>query len=103
VDIVFPELRHVFKSITCVGSLATLRLFPTPAELSQKQPEEIIQGWKSLIKRHCGLRKAEALLALASRSVGSGQATNAYKLHVKQLLEEYDLASEQLRIVEPEM
>jgi transposase len=30
VDIVFPELRHVFKHITCTGALATLHLFPTP-------------------------------------------------------------------------
>jgi transposase len=35
VDIVSPELRHVFKHITCIGALATLRLFPTPAELSK--------------------------------------------------------------------
>jgi transposase len=47
VDVVFPELRHVFKDITCVGSLATLRLFPTPAELSKLQPQNLIQGWKT--------------------------------------------------------
>jgi transposase len=34
VDIVFPEFRQVFKHITCIGALATLRLFPTPEELS---------------------------------------------------------------------
>ncbi len=39
VDVVFPELRHVFKDIMCISSLATLRLFPTPAELSKLQPQ----------------------------------------------------------------
>jgi transposase len=100
VDVVFPELRHVFKHITCIGALATLRLFPTPAELGKLQPEDIIKGWKSVMKRHSGLRKAQELIALANRSVGSRQATHAYKLHLKQLLAEYDLATAQLQDVE---
>jgi transposase len=25
---VFPELRQVFKDVTCKGAIATLRLFP---------------------------------------------------------------------------
>jgi transposase len=103
VDIVFPELRHVFKHITCVGAMATLRLFPTPAELIKLQPQDVIKGWKSLMKRHSGSRRAQELIALASRSVGSQQAAHAYKLHLKQLLAEYDLACEQLKDVENEI
>jgi transposase len=30
VEIVFPELRQVFKDITDKGAIATLRSFPTP-------------------------------------------------------------------------
>ncbi|MGG3471659.1 IS110 family transposase [Neobacillus pocheonensis] len=103
VDIVFPELRHVFKHITCIGALATLRLFPTPAALSQLQPQDVIEGWKSLMKRHSGSRKAKELITLASRSVGSRLATRAYQLHLKQLLAEYDLACKQLQVVEHEI
>ncbi|MBN3523652.1 IS110 family transposase [Paenibacillus apiarius] len=103
VDIVFPELRQVFKSLMCTGSLATLRLFPTPEEIRKLQPKDIIEGWKSLMKRHSGERKARALIALASCSVGSKQATNAYKLHLKQLFDEYDLACLQLKTVEMEI
>ncbi|UVI29676.1 IS110 family transposase [Paenibacillus spongiae] len=103
VDVVFPELRQVFKSLMCTGSLATLRLFPTPEELRKLQPQDIIAGWKSLMKRHSGERKARALIALANSSVGSKQATQAYKLHLKQLLDEYDLASRQLQTVETEI
>ncbi len=32
VDIVFPELRQVFKDVKGKGAVATLRLFPTPKE-----------------------------------------------------------------------
>ncbi|SFJ59110.1 Transposase IS116/IS110/IS902 family protein [Paenibacillus sp. UNC496MF] len=55
------------------------------------------------MKRHSGERKARALIALASRSVGSKQATQAYKLHLEQLLDEYDLACQQLKTVEAEI
>jgi transposase len=103
VDVVFPELRQVFKNIMCIGSLATLRLFPTPEELCKLQPQDILRGWKSLMKRHSGDRKARALISLAGRSVGSKQATHAYKLHLKQLLDEYDLACLQLQTVETEI
>ncbi len=103
VDIVFPELRQVFKNIMCTGSLATLRLFPTPEELYKLQPQDILQGWKSLMKRHSGERKAKALISFASRSVGTKQASHAYKLHLKQLLDEYDLACLQLKTVETEI
>jgi transposase len=55
------------------------------------------------MKRHCGERKARALISLAGNSVGSKQATHAYKLHLKQLLAEYDLAWSQLQDVEQEI
>lgn len=33
VDIVFPELRQVFKILTCTSAIDTLRLFPLPKEI----------------------------------------------------------------------
>ncbi|WP_010493213.1 IS110 family transposase [Paenibacillus elgii] len=103
VDVVFPELRQIFKNLMCRGSLATLRLFPTPEELRKLTPQDVVRGWKSIMQRQPGDKKAQTLIALASRSVGSKQATHAYKLHLKQLLAEYDLACEQLKIVETEI
>lgn len=103
VDIVFPELRQVFKDITAKGAIATLRLFPTPMELATKQTHEIIIGWKSLMKRQPGLKKAQLLLQVAKNSIGSRQALDAYKFHLEQLLEEYDLAVTQLEKVEKQV
>src|SRR3954469_5759131 len=74
VDIVFPELRQVFKDITAKGAIATLRLFPSPMELSTMKTEEIVAGWKSVMKRQPGLKKAQLLLQVARRSVGTRQA-----------------------------
>jgi transposase len=103
VDIVFPELRQVFKDIKAKGAIATLRLFPTPMELSTKQPQEIMTGWKSKMKRQPGLKKALLLLEVARKSIGTKQALDAYKFHLEQLLEEYDLAVKQLERVEKQV
>ncbi|NHM33720.1 transposase, partial [Neobacillus terrae] len=47
-----------------------------------------------------GLKKAQLLVQVAKRSIGSLQALDAYKFHLEQLLEEYDLAVKQLERVE---
>ncbi|PFN83284.1 IS110 family transposase [Bacillus sp. AFS076308] len=103
VDIVFPELRQVFKDIKSKGAIATLRLFPTPMELETMQPHDVITGWKSIMKRQPGLKKALLLLHLARKSIGTRQALDAYKFHLEQLLEEYDLAVIQLERVEKQV
>jgi len=102
VDIVFPELRQVYKVLTCKGALATLKLFPLPADLRKLEPADIVSGWRTLMQRHSGFRRAQMLIDLAKRTVGSKQASYAYKLHLKHLLEEYDLASAQLQRIEDE-
>ncbi|WP_332693586.1 IS110 family transposase [Halalkalibacter lacteus] len=103
VDIVFPELRQVFKDVKGKGAIATLRLFPTPIELRSMEAQDIVKGWKTKMKRHAGLKKAHSLVELAKHSVGNQQAHDAYKLHLEQLLEEFDLATAQLERIEKEV
>jgi transposase len=103
VDIVFPELRQVFKDVKGKGAMATLRLFPTPLELRSMKAPDIVEGWKTQMKRQPGIIKARLLIELATHSVGSRQAHDAYKLHLEQLIEEFDLATAQLERVEQEV
>ncbi|WP_028390633.1 IS110 family RNA-guided transposase [Bacillus cihuensis] len=103
VDIVFPELRQVFKDVKGKGAIATLRLFPTPLELRSMKAQDIVNGWKTQMKRQAGLKKAQLLIELAKHSVGTHQALDAYKLHLEQLIEEFDLATIQLERVEKEV
>ncbi|WHZ03720.1 IS110 family transposase [Neobacillus sp. YX16] len=103
VDVVFPELRQVFNDVSCKGAIATLRLFPTPDEISSMESLEVQKGWKSLMKRQPGPRKAQLLINLAKTSIGTGQALDAYKFHLEQLIEEYDLAVKQLERVEQQV
>jgi transposase len=103
VDIVFPELRQVFKDVKGKGAMATLRLFPTPQELRSMKALDIVEGWKTQMKRQPGIIKARVLIELATHSVGSRQAHDAYNLHLEQLIEEFDLATAQLERVEQEV
>lgn len=80
-----------------------MRLFPLPKEISLLTTEQIIADWKKYVKRHAGLRRAEQLITLAKRSVGAIKALQAYKLHLGQMLEEYDLAQRQLERIECEV
>jgi transposase len=72
-------------------------------ELETMKPHDVITGWKSIMKRQPGLKKALLLLQLAKKSVGTRQALDAYKFHLEQLLEEYDLAVTQLERVEQQV
>lgn len=103
VDVVFPELRQVFKDVKGKGAIATLRLFPTPLELRSLSAHDVVNAWKTLMKRHSGFKKAQLLVKLAQHSVGTKQALDAYKLHLEQLIEEFDLATTQLERVEKEV
>ncbi|MEH7482498.1 IS110 family transposase [Neobacillus drentensis] len=103
VDVIFPEMRQVFKDVSCKGAIATLRLFPTPDEISSMESIDVQRGWKSLMKRQPGPKKAQLLINLAKSSIGTGQALDAYKFHLEQLLEEYDLAVKQLERVEQQV
>jgi transposase len=77
VDIVFPELRQVFKHVKGKGAIATLRLFPTPQDLRSMTAQGIVDAWKTQMQRHAGLKKAQALIVLAKQSVGTHQALDA--------------------------
>ncbi len=72
-------------------------------ELRSLKPDDVVSGWKSIMKRQPGLKTAQLLLQLAKKSVGTRQALEAYKFHLEQLLEEYDLAFSQLERVEQEV
>ncbi|MEW9700625.1 hypothetical protein [Paenibacillus sp. SI8] len=72
VDIVFPELRQVFKILTYKGALLTLRLFPLPSDLCKLNPDDVIREWQKSMKRLklCG--------KLARLLVGVARSTEAY-------------------------
>jgi transposase len=53
---------------------------------------QVLNGWKQYVKRHAGVKRADQLIALENCNVGATKALHAHKLHLEQLLNEYELA-----------
>jgi transposase len=90
VDVVFPELRQVFKDVKGKGAIATLRLFPTPIELRSMQPQNVVIGWKTLMKGRRGectlYGKMWSLITLLYFTMPSRSHNGLYSIHLTVIL-----------------
>lgn len=102
-DIWFPEYHHVFKDWSCKSSLATLQLFPLPADLRLLSAKEIYAAWKPLMKRRGSYSFAVALQEYALLSVGANIGSVQAKQSLAFLLSQYQSHSEYLTQLELEM
>jgi transposase len=99
----FPEYYEVFKDWTCKTSLATLKLFPTPADLRHLRPEDIIKQWRPYLQRMTSITYAQSLIDQARKSVGVKHAIGRAKQNLAQLLTLYDLYQAQLEELEAQI
>ncbi|MBA2944239.1 IS110 family transposase [Paenibacillus sp. CGMCC 1.16610] len=107
-DIHFPEFCRVFEDWTTVRSLASLKIFPMPADVKQLTPMEIVSLWreKGGMKRaggRTGMEIAARLIAAARNSVGSNVGYLEARNDLKRLLEDYERLNERLREFEQEL
>ncbi len=92
-DIRFPEYHTLWDDLFGVRSLATLRSFPAPADLTGLSPEQVIQAWGHHIRRPGGRRgmaKAVQLLQRARESVGLVTGLAEDRVELVHLLDTYD-------------
>lgn len=90
-DIRFPEFTEVFKKWTGKTALLTLQTFPTPAKVLGTGAEEILATWRTVVKRSIGIKKAQALVKAASKSIGRTTGQVASETSLQNLLAEYEL------------
>lgn len=90
-DIRFPEFTEVFKKWTGKTALLTLQTFPTPAKVLETGAEEILATWRTVVKRSIGIKKAQALVKAASKSIGRTTGQVASETSLQNLLAEYEL------------
>lgn len=102
-DIWFPEYHHVFKDWTCKSSLATLELFPLPADLKLLSAKEIYAAWKPIMKRRGSYSFAVALHEYALVSVGASTGSARGKQGLVFLLSQYQSHAEYLTQLEQEV
>jgi transposase len=93
-DIRFPEFTTVFKDWRRNAALITLRSFSTPEKVVKLGVDRIVETWRKQMKR-ASLKRAEALVKVASRSVGRVSGKVASEASLQNLLAEYDLYCQQ--------
>ena len=69
VDIRFPEYHTVFPNLFGPRSLATLRLFPVPADLTGLSIDQVMQAWGTRLTRPGGDRGRRKAPPSSSRPV----------------------------------
>ena len=102
-DIWFPEYHHVFQDWTCQSSLATLQLFPLPADLKCLSAKEIYAAWKPIMQRRGSYSFAVALHEFAHHSVGATTGSVQAKRSLAFLLAQYHSHKDYLTQLELEM
>ncbi len=98
-DIRFPEFQKVFKDWRRNAALITLRSFPTPEKIVEAGARKICETWKTEMKRP-SFKRAEALVKVASNSIGRTSGKLASEASLKNLLAQYDLYCKQYEALE---
>lgn len=96
-DRFFPEFTRVFSSWEGKAALITLRKFPLPADMQNRQAEQIVAEWKPEVKRAVGVKRAQLLIETARTSIGMTEGIRAARMELRMYLEQYDLFAGQLK------
>src|SRR5690606_4406765 len=98
-DRFFPEYARVFKDWSGKASLMTMRAFPLPADIVTKGARDVLAHWKTEVRRGVGIKRAEALYAAATTSIGLSEGIVAARVELNTLLAQFDLFNEQLETI----
>jgi len=99
-DIHFPEFNTIFKDWQRKAALQVLRNFPTPDKIVTAGAVKIEETWKLTMKRTAGLKRAQELVKVAGKSIGRKTGLVAAEASLQNLLNEYDLYSQQYQQLE---
>lgn len=99
-DIHFPELHTIFKDWQGKAAMQVLKNFATPEKIKAAGAVKIERTWKETMKRSAGLKKAQELVKAAETSIGRKTGLVAAEASLQNLLNEYELYSEQYQQLE---
>ncbi|WCK54237.1 IS110 family transposase [Aneurinibacillus sp. Ricciae_BoGa-3] len=95
-DRYFPEFLTVFKDWEGKAAQSTLRHFPLPEDIVQRDAEGIVQVWRVEVKRAVGIKKASQLIEVAQKSIGLQSGVRMARQGLQALLSQHKLLCEQL-------
>lgn len=90
IRIYFPEYREIFGNFTGAGSMALLHQAPLPSDLLALGADGINQIWRKMKLRAVGKKRSQRALEVAKSSIGYKEGTEAARMELKLLLEDYD-------------
>lgn len=99
----FPEFFDVFSDWKGKASLFTLRYFPFPTEIVHLKAEEILEGWKTTVKRGVGIKRATKLLNTAKKSIGITIGLRFARREIHSLLDQFELYKSQIDQLDQEL
>ncbi|MFW5804619.1 MAG: IS110 family transposase [bacterium] len=100
-DIYFPEFQKVYSDWSAKTAILVLKNIPFPGEIVEKEAQEIVDIWRNNgINRGVGLKKAQGLINAARKSIGITSGKEMAKIQLENLLNQYDLFTEQLNKIE---
>jgi transposase len=103
-DEYFPEIVTVFKNpLKGKASLQILKSCPFPALILELDVDVILDEIKKAVKKTVGRQKAQQLLEVAKNSIGVGYGIASAKLKLGLMIEELELLTKQLDLLETEM
>ena len=102
-DVVFPELRELFRKLFAKTALWVIATMPTPRDVLAMGAERLAEELRRVSRGQLGRPRAEALVSAAEISVGVRDAVGAHRLALGQLLTELEEIIEQLAEVEQSM
>lgn len=99
----FPEFNDVFKDWDGKTAFFTLQEFPFPSDIRDMTPEEVLDRWKTVVKRGVGIKRATKLVEKAQKSIGIEIGLRFAKKELHSLLDQYELYRDQLEELDQEI
>ncbi|MGM8215139.1 IS110 family transposase [Bacillaceae bacterium W0354] len=99
----FPEFFDVFSGWNGKAALCTLRQFPFPSDIKNMTAEQVLETWKTVVKRGVGIKRATKLVEVANKSIGIEIGLTFAKRELFSLLDQYELYLEQLQELDQEI
>ena len=103
-DEYFPEIKTVFKNpLKGKASLQILKSCPFPSLIIELGVDGVLAEIKKAVKKTVGRKKAEELIEAAKNSIGVGYGLLSAKLRLGLIIEELELLTIQLDLIEAAM
>lgn len=102
-DKYFPEFNDVFGDWEGKAALITLKEFPTPEKVLSTGVQQIVAAWRKEVKRAVGNQRAVRLVEAAKVSIGIKEGLRMAEKDLIVNLEQYDLYSRQLDMLDLEI